>query len=459
MNTRCFRVYIIVLFVASLLITNNGIALAQNAPNFSPPLGYHSGIKYSPRYTYDGGTLIENTDYGIQNPDLKYSSACFSIEMRLLLHAGEDLYRVDGSPANGDEVTAVADGTVYDYDSRWDYPGEAVVLRHPLGSGYVYSVYMHIENVPAEISNGQTVHRGQKLGTILYQPYDGRYPEHHGTDDSHLHFEMRYFASANGIYTDHPLCNKGDVAGRGYTYPGYPPDTYPNSSQHYTDPTTFIQRYTGAFLPLIMQPPCNQGTALIFNGNFEQGPVSWVQQGQYAIITNYSLVPKHSGSWIAWLGGYNNANDVLYQFFNVPRGATSTSLTYYVWIGTDEPSPQVPHDYFYVRLRNEGGGTILQTIDTLNNSSTRGTWLIRQFTINISSYIGQNLRLSFEATTNATNRTSFYVDDVGLTLNCGGANSLPPGVIVPEVVATQQIESGNPAVIPIKPTSTPHPYP
>jgi hypothetical protein len=430
----------------------------SDAAIFSPPLGYRNGIGYGPRYTYDnGGALIENTDYGVQNPDLSHYSNCFAIDMRYLLHAGEDWYRLDGSAANGDEVTAIADGTVYDYDSGWDYPGEAVVLEHILPSGiHVYSVYMHIVDVPPEIANGQAVSRGQRIGTVLQQDYDGRYPEHHGTDDSHLHFEVRYFASANGIYSDHPACNKGDAAGRGYTYPGYLPDTYPNSNEHYTDPATFVQSRSGAFLPLVIkqEPSCNQGSALIANGNFEQGRVYWIEQGSTIIRTDTPY--KHGGLWAAWLAGYDNANDMLYQSFHVPNGATSASLVYHVRMGTDETSSG-GYDYLRVHLRN-AAGSVLSTMDVLNDDSTQDTWLRRSFTIaDLGSYAGQTLRISFDVMTNGALTTNFYVDDVTLTLNCTG--SLTQEGSEAEAEPAQPVGGGYPAVQPRKPTSTPHVHP
>jgi murein DD-endopeptidase MepM/ murein hydrolase activator NlpD len=305
-----------------------------DASIFSPPLGFQNGFKYIPKYTYDTqGYLIENTDYGIQNPDLKYFSNCFSLERRYLLHAGEDLYRIDGSSAAGDEVTAVADGIVFNYDASWDYPGEAVVLQHHLTTGeYVYSIYMHIIDIPPEITTGQSVVRGQRIGTILQQNYDGNYPNYHGADDSHLHFEMRYFASAANIYYDHPNCNIGDAAGRGYTYPSYPPDTYPNSSQHYTDPGTFIRSRAGTYLPLIQRANCINGQQLLANRGFESGGSSWMEESQpdYPVITNYKLpTSAHSGTWAAWFGGRNNASERIYQSFAVLPGTTRVYLSYY----------------------------------------------------------------------------------------------------------------------------------
>ena len=79
---------------------------------FSPPLGFRNGIRYSPRFTRDNnGNLIENTDYGIKNPDLSHFSNCFNNPMSNLYHAGQDLYRSNGESTFGDEVTAVAGGS------------------------------------------------------------------------------------------------------------------------------------------------------------------------------------------------------------------------------------------------------------------------------------------------------------------------------------------------------------
>jgi hypothetical protein len=224
-------------------------AEAQATLVFSPPLGYSNGLGHGSRVVYldnnnDGNfnDLIETTAYRVQNPDLVGSSVCFQTPMSNLVHAGEDWYRRDGYSTAGADVTAIANGTVYNFNPAGDYPGEAVVLSHTLGNGRtIYSVYMHITGVT--VAQGNSVVRGQKLGTVLSQPYSGNFPIYHPTDDSHLHFEMRYFGSAASIYTDHPTCNYGDAPGRGYVYTGFNPDTYPSASTGYTNPTYSIYTY------------------------------------------------------------------------------------------------------------------------------------------------------------------------------------------------------------------------
>jgi len=208
---------------------------------FSPPLGYRDGLSYAPRITYVNGELIQNTDYGIMNPEL-VGTTCFGIAWHNVYHAGEDLYREDTESTVGAEVTAVADGRVVYANPFTNYPGLVVIIEHRLPTEEkIYSVYSHLDDNSLAVTAGAVVTRGQRLGTVLYMRYTGRYPEHNpsGEDDSHLHFEMRYFYDARNIYTSYPACN-GSTLGRGYTYPEHP-DHFPIPDAGYTDPSTFIE--------------------------------------------------------------------------------------------------------------------------------------------------------------------------------------------------------------------------
>jgi hypothetical protein len=270
------------------------------------------------------------------------------------------------------------------------------------------------------VSVNQNVTRGQKLGAILLQYYDGRYTPYH--DDSHLHFEMRYFYDASSIYPNYPLCN-GYLPGRGYSYPQHPDNFPPSQPEHYTDPIAMVQNREHLYLPLVIRPEpfCSTDLQMLANGGFENGSAGWVElkQASYPIITNIQLPsPAYNGSWAAWLGGRNNASERFYQSFKVIPAMAGATLSYYVWISTDE-APTGAYDQLYVRLR-DASDAILQQLDYLDNNSARQGWLHRTIILpDLSSRTGQTLRISFDGTTDDSYITSFLIDNVGLTAVCG----------------------------------------
>ena len=227
------------------------------ADSFAPPLGSADQIVYAPRRTFaDNGALIENTDYGVKNPDMKDPDTCFHLGWADLIHAGEDLYNPDREvDTAGALVTAVANGTVIEV-SRANWPGSAIVIQHILPGGQlVYSVYIHLDNV--RVGEGP-VSKGDILGSVTYRSYEGKYPEYHYSEngrnkliaDSHLHFEMRYFADARNIYRPkYPDCERGDGIGRGYVPPESAPENFPTPGAGYTDPTDFINAHLSANSP------------------------------------------------------------------------------------------------------------------------------------------------------------------------------------------------------------------
>lgn len=224
------------------LVASIGMPFSSSAsePGFGPPLGARDGVQYAPRASREGSKLIENTNYDVQNPDLK-GLTCFGVGWEKLWHAGQDLYRVDGKSAAGAEVTAIADGKVVYANPDINYPGLVVIIEHSVNGEKLYSVYAHLNDSSLQVAEGDAVQQGEVLGTVLKQRYTGRFPARHPSgDDSHLHFEVRRFLNARNIYASAPDCN-GLVAGRGYTYPVHP-DNFPVRAQGYVDPATVITR-------------------------------------------------------------------------------------------------------------------------------------------------------------------------------------------------------------------------
>jgi hypothetical protein len=143
------------------------------------------------------------------------------------------------------------------------------------------------------------------------------------------------------------------------------------------------------------------------NGDFEDGPGSgpWNQISTFEIIAN---TPRQ-GFYAAWLGGYANAQDSLYQTITIPADATMARLTYWRAISTDETSH--PYDFFSSYL-SDIYGTQLTSFDVIDDGDADGYW--HEVSFDVSNYAGQTVQLWFVATNDALNDTSFFVDDVSL---------------------------------------------
>lgn len=155
--------------------------------------------------------------------------------------------------------------------------------------------------------------------------------------------------------------------------------------------------------PTPTNPP--SGGEMVVNGGFESGTSPWVQSS----ANGYQLIDTtrpRTGSYSVYLGGYNNANDQIYQTITIPSNGT---LSYWWYMSTQETTH--PWDYMRVRLYNTSGA-LVATLRTWNDGSGANVW--RQDSISLASYAGQTLRLHFSATTDSSLTTSFFVDDVSV---------------------------------------------
>jgi subtilase family serine protease len=148
-------------------------------------------------------------------------------------------------------------------------------------------------------------------------------------------------------------------------------------------------------------------TEKVVNGGFESGSSSWTESssGGYEIV---DTTRPHAGADSAYLAGYNNGNDAIYQSVAIPSTATKATLTFWTYVSTQETTHA--YDYFYAKLRNSSG-TALTTLLTLNDGTATG-WVQRSY--DVTSYKGQTVQVYFNATNDSSNPTSFFVDDVSL---------------------------------------------
>ena len=147
------------------------------------------------------------------------------------------------------------------------------------------------------------------------------------------------------------------------------------------------------------------------NGNFETGRTPpWVESpsGPYSLISGLLV---HNGDWAAWLGGGNDADDDLYQEITIPSGITTAELSFWWYVQTQEQAH--PNDFLSVTVRDTSNN-ILVVLTTFNDGSPELVWV--QSTHNVAAYAGQTVRIGFHATTDVSNLTSFFIDDVSLTV-------------------------------------------
>jgi hypothetical protein len=126
-----------------------------------------------------------------------------------------------------------------------------------------------------------------------------------------------------------------------------------------------------------------------------------------ALMTVKSQTP----SYLAWLGGYNNAQDDLSQQVTIPAGASSITLTFYYLIQTMESSPGI-FDTMQVYTDDPASGKYT-AVATFNDNMPTSVWT--RFSISLPlSLAGQTVVIGFQATTDNTKYTNFFVDSVSL---------------------------------------------
>jgi hypothetical protein len=156
---------------------------------------------------------------------------------------------------------------------------------------------------------------------------------------------------------------------------------------------------------------------VLANPGFDSGRAPWVEVSPSPPIISIdtSLTFKaQTPSYFAWLALYDNAQEEIYQDVTLPLEATSITLSFYYAIFTDE-STAAANDFMYVAYQPMGGPTPI-TLATFNDNMATSTWT--RFTVSLpASLAGQTFRVSFRATTNASDYTGFMVDSVSLDVN------------------------------------------
>ena len=112
--------------------------------------------------------------------------------------------------------------------------------------------------------------------------------------------------------------------------------------------------------------------------------------------------------------GYGSTRaDSAYQQIAIPTGKTSATLTFFMKIDTAETTTTSAYDKMSVQILNSSG-TVLATLATYSNLNKSTSYSQKSFSLN--AYIGQTIRVKFNATEDSSLQTSFLVDSTALNV-------------------------------------------
>jgi hypothetical protein len=144
------------------------------------------------------------------------------------------------------------------------------------------------------------------------------------------------------------------------------------------------------------------------NPGFESGATSW--GGSTGSIGNWSSYgePAHAGVNAAYLDGYGSSHtEAINQSVTIPSGCSAT-LSFWLHVDTAETTTSTQYDKLTVKV----GSTTVATYSNLNKGSGYS-----QKSINVSSFAGQTVSISFTGTEDVSLQTSFLIDDTALTVS------------------------------------------
>jgi hypothetical protein len=161
-------------------------------------------------------------------------------------------------------------------------------------------------------------------------------------------------------------------------------------------------------------------TPTIANGGFEDGrDGSWAESSSngWPLVTNEMdlAVSPHDGRWAAWLGGGDYETSILSQEVAIPPSAST--LSYWSWRGSTD---YCGYDFAYVRF----GSTNLAIYDLCASANTDG-WEHEQ--VDVTGWRGQAVVLRFVVTTDWSQHSNLFLDDVRLLTTEAQLDQSPPG--------------------------------
>jgi Zn-dependent metalloprotease len=150
----------------------------------------------------------------------------------------------------------------------------------------------------------------------------------------------------------------------------------------------------------------------VLNGGFEYDWAGW----NHSTGTDINTFFPNGGAKCARLGGWGQTNsDSISTLLDLPANATSLTLSFQLRIATAEVGT-TQKDFLRVKVKTADGTTTLSTLATYTNiDAVKPDPAYSLKTFDLTAYKGQRVLLTFDYTENASNYTSFRLDDVAVT--------------------------------------------
>ncbi len=153
---------------------------------------------------------------------------------------------------------------------------------------------------------------------------------------------------------------------------------------------------------------------LILNGDFAGGTANWSASGSFQADSRFAVARSAPGyAYVANSDGSagNNLTGEMRQSVSIPANASSVFLSYWYRITTLEPGSSAS-DFLFLRVLDSSGANVLALLDGRSNLHANSVY--EQRTFDLSNYRGQTIMISFVASTDGANPTTFRVDDVSV---------------------------------------------